>query len=112
MNYITVFNPSDEKQIKSNIHYRKYLQNNGANLIKSNTNKAFIHLGVNPYNNNQLIDNRIKAYHNPYIYKSSYDNTELSRCLPHSKMKLDYLKQQQIKNRMISPSITLDNFTI
>ena len=112
MNYITVFTPSDEKQIKSNVHYRRYLQNNGSNLIKSNTNKAFIHLGVNPYNNNQMLDNRIKAYYNPYIYQSSYDNTQLSRCVPPTKMKLDYLKQQQIKNRMISPSITLDNFSI
>jgi hypothetical protein len=112
MSYNSIYTPNEEKQIKCNIHYRKYLQNNATHLMKINSNKAFISLGVNPYNNNQMIDNRIKAYYNPYIYQSSFDNTQLSRCIPPSKMKLDYLKTQQLKATMISPSISIESFKI
>ena len=96
----------------SNFQYRKYLQNNSSNIIQTNSNKAFIKLGVNPYNSNSYIDNKVKAYYNPYIYQSSYDTTQLGRCLPFSQMKLDYLKNNQLQHRMISPSIKLDNFKI
>ena len=96
----------------SNAQYRKHLQNNSKNIIQTNSNKAFIQLGVNPYNNNSYIDNKVKAFYNPYIYQSSYDSTQLGRCLPFSQMKLDYLNKKQLQNRMISPSIKLDKFNI
>ena len=96
----------------SNSEYRKYLQKNSKNIIQTNSNKAFIQLGVNPYNNNSYTDNKVKAFYNPYIYQSSYDTTQLGRTLPFSKMKLNYLDKKQLKNRMISPSIKLENFNI
>ena len=37
----------------TNSQYRKYLQNNSKNIIQTNSNKAFIQLGTNPYNNNK-----------------------------------------------------------
>jgi hypothetical protein len=96
----------------SNSEYKKYLQNNSKNIIQTNSNKAFIKLGVNPYNNNSYIDNKIKAYYNPYIYQSSYDSTQLGRCIPFSQMKINYLTNKQLQHRMISPSIKIDNFNI
>lgn len=96
----------------TNSQYRKYLQNNSNNIIQTNSNKAFIQLGVNPYNNNSYIDNKVKAYYNPYLYQSSFDSTQLGRCIPFSQMKTEYLTKKQLKHRMISPSIKLDNFNI
>jgi len=96
----------------SNSQFRKYLQNNAQNIIQINSNKAFIKLGVNPYNNNYYIDNKVKAYYNPYIYQSSYDTTQLGRCVPFSQMKKDYLSNKQLQHRMISPSIKIENFNI
>ena len=96
----------------SNAQYRKYLQNNSTHIIQTNSNKAFIQLGVNPYNNNSFIDNKIKAYYNPYLYQSSFDSTQLGRCIPFSQMKKDYLNKKQINHRMISPSIKLENVNI
>ena len=96
----------------SNAQYRKYLQNNSTHIMLTNSNKAFIQLGVNPYNNNSFIDNKIKAYYNPYLYQSSFDSTQLGRCIPFSQMKKDYLNKKQINHRMISPSIKLENVNI
>jgi hypothetical protein len=96
----------------SNAQYRKHLQCNSKNIIQTNTNKAFIQLGVNPYNNNYYIDNKVKAFYNPYLYQSSFDTIQLGRCLPFSQMKLDYLNKKQLHHRMISPSIKLENFNI
>jgi len=96
----------------SSAQYRKYLQNNANHIIQTNSNKAFIQLGVNPYNNNSYVDNKVKAFYNPYVYQSSYDTTQLGRCIPFSQMKMDYLNKKQIKHRMISPSIKLENVNI
>ena len=96
----------------SNSEYKKYLQNNSQNIIQTNSNKAFIKLGVNPYNNNTYIDNKINAFYNPYIYQSSFDSTQLGRCIPFSQMKINYLTKSQLKHRMISPSIKIENFNI
>jgi len=96
----------------SNLEYRKYLQQNSVKIMQTNSNKAFVKLGVYPYNNNELFDNHLKAFYNPYLYQNSYDKTQLTRCQPFSQMKHEYLNKRQLKNRMISPSINLQNFTI
>lgn len=100
------------QSFSSNSHYRRHLQNNSKNIIQTNSNKAFIQLGVNPYNNNSYIDNNVKAFHNPYLYQSSFDTLQLGRSIPFSQMKIDYLNKKQLQHRMISPSIKLENFSI
>jgi len=112
LNSQTIKTPLQQMEINNNINYRMYLKQNAKHIIKTNSNKAFIELGTSPYNKNQLVNNKIFTYHNPYIYQSSFDNTELSTCIPPTQMKKKYLEKKQIQLRMIAPSITINDIDI
>ena len=85
----TVF--QNNKNIKNNSDYRKYLQVNADAIIKNNQYISYIECGTNPNNNSELsVSNQT-----PYIF-----NSILSRDQPYgyetSDLKNIYLSKQQL----------------
>jgi len=101
-----VINKSIQQQenITSNWSYRKYLQNNGLQIMKYNSAEACYDLGLPPHENT----NNTPSSNVPYLYKSVFDMTSPGYGYCHSDLKSPYLSRQQLNARLISPSLSPD----
>lgn len=83
----------NNKNIKNNSDYRKYLQVNADTIIKNNQYTSYIECGANPNNKNN--NEPIESKQTPYIF-----NSILSRDQPYgyetSDLKNIYLSKQQL----------------
>jgi hypothetical protein len=81
----------NNKNIKNNNDYRKYLQTNADNIIKNNQYVSFNECGANAYTNSDIL----LSNQTPYIF-----NSILSRDQPYgyetSDLKNVYLSKQQL----------------
>ena len=84
--------------ISSNWKYRQYIQKNANDIMKYNTMQSINNSGNNPY----TILNTQPTENTPYLYNSIHDTSKPFR---NSDLKQDYMTKQQIKSRLISPSI-------
>lgn len=89
--------------IKSNWAYRYYLQHNANDLMKLNNNLAIQNSGNNIF---ALDDNKISS-NSPYLFNSSFDTnySNIDSFSNYSDLKIEYLKNYNIKARMVSPNI-------
>lgn len=88
--------------INSNWKYRQYMQKNANQIMKYNTMETINTSGNNPY----TILNTNQTNTSPHLYKSIYDNNDLTYLTKNSDLKQDYLKKEQMKSRMVSPYIS------
>lgn len=91
----------DNSSINSNWKYRQYMQQNANQIMKFNTMQSINTSGNNPY----TIVNTNQTNTSPHLYKSVYDNNNLTYLKNNSDLKQDYLKKEQMKARMVSPYI-------
>ena len=87
--------------ISSNWKYRQYMQKNANEIMKYNTMQSINASGNNPY----TILNTSPVENTPYLYKSVHDTNNPSYGFRNSDLKQDYMKKEQMKARMIAPSI-------
>lgn len=87
--------------INSNWKYRQYMQKNANDIMKFNTMQSINTSGNNPY----TVLNTNSIGNTPYLYNSLHDTTHPAYGFRNSDLKQDYISKQQIKSRMISPSI-------
>jgi len=87
--------------VSSNWKYRQYIQKNANDIMKYNTMQAINTSGNNPY----TILNINPVNNTPYLYNSIHDTSKPSYGFRESDLKQEFLTKQQIKARMISPSI-------
>ena len=92
--------------ITSNWKYRQYMQKNAQQIMKYNTKESIYDSGNNPYTT--LGTNN--AGSNPFLYTSIHDNNAPLYGYTTSDLKQDYLKQQQMKSRMVAPSLPTNAF--
>jgi len=87
--------------IKTNWQYRQYIQKNANNIMKFNTMQSINESGNNPY----TVLNTKPVQNTPYLYNSIH--TE-QNSLPYrnSDIKQNYMTKEQMRARMISPSIS------
>lgn len=87
--------------INSNWKYRQYMQQHANQIMKYNTMQSINTSGNNPYSilNTHTTNNR------PHLYTSTYDNNHPEYGFRHSDLKQEYMTKEQMKSRMISPSI-------
>jgi hypothetical protein len=87
--------------ITSNCKYRQYMQKNANDIMKYNTMQSINASGNNPYTllNTNTVNNI------PYLYNSLHDTNNPLYGYRDTDLKRDYMEKQQIKARMISPSI-------
>ena len=85
--------------INSNWKYRKYIQKNANEIMKYNTMQSINASGNNPY----TLLNNTPTNNVPQLFTSIYDTNNFTT---NSDLKADYMKKEQMKGRMIAPSIS------
>lgn len=90
-----------DANIHSNWKYRQYIQKNANDIMKFNTMQSIHASGNNPY----TIINTNSNKNTPHLYTSLHDTNNPSYGFRDSDLKQDFLNKQQLKARMISPSI-------
>ena len=96
-------NLQKNSEIKSNWTYRQYLQNNANDIMKYNTYQSIYTSGNNPYTS-KMTQNQ-EAEQTPFLYSSTHDNRIAKVSNPNTDLRNSYLKNEQFKSKMISPSI-------
>ena len=95
-----------QEQIKSNWQYRRYLQNNGRQIMNYNNLDACYDLGLDPH----VQTGKTPSNNVPYAFKSAFDTTTPGFGYCNSDLKNPYLSREQLNSRMVSPSINPANF--
>ena len=94
------------ENIQSNWQYRQYLQNNGLEIMKYNSQEACYELGLNPH----IKTNNTPSTNVPYKFKSSFDSSKPGFGYCNSDLKNIYLSREELNARLVSPSINIRNF--
>ena len=94
-----------DANINSNWTYRQYIQKNAKEIMKFNSMQYINDSGNNPY----TILNTQQTQFNPFMYNSVHDTNHPMYCNNDSELKRDYIKSQQIRSRMVAPTISLNN---
>ncbi len=89
----------------SNWKYRQYMQKNANDIMKFNTMQSIQDSGNNPY----AISNSLPSEKTPYMYNSIYDNQPPKYGYKNTDLKQSYLTKEQMKSRMIAPTIQINN---
>ena len=92
--------------IQSNWGYRKYLQNNGLQIMNYNNQEACYALGLDPHVNS----NKTPSDNVPFTFKGTFDTGKPGFGYCNSDLKNPYLSREQLNSRLISPSINPNNF--
>ena len=87
--------------ITSNWNYRQYIQKNANDIMKFNTMQSIKASGNNPY----TILNTKPSDNIPHLYSSLHDTNNPPNGFRESDLQQEFLNKQQLKARMISPSI-------
>jgi hypothetical protein len=90
--------------LTTNWKYRQYMQNNAQDIMKYNTMETFQASGNNPY----IIQDNVQTENSPYLFNSVHDVNNSPIDVNNSDLKRDYMKQEQMKARMVAPSISLN----
>jgi len=100
-----VINKRIQKQenIHSNWSYRKFLTENGLELMKYNTMEACYDIGLSPYYETTATP----STNVPYMYRSIFDSSRPGYGYCNSDLKNPYLSRQQLQARMMAPTIIL-----
>ena len=92
--------------IQSNWGYRKYLQNNGLQIMNYNNQEACYALGLDPHVNSD----KTPSDNVPFTFKGTFDTGKPGFGYCNSDLKNPYLSREQLNSRLISPSINPNNF--
>ena len=92
--------------IQSNWGYRKYLQNNGLQIMNYNNQEACYALGLDPHVNSD----KTPSDNVPFTFKGTFDPGKPGFGYCNSDLKNPYLSREQLNSRLISPSINPNNF--
>lgn len=95
-----------ESDITSNWKYRQYMQKNAKEIMKYNSMQYINDSGNNPFS----ILNTQQVQVNPHLYNSIHDINDPLFGFRNSDLKHDYLKNHQIRSRMVAPSIPTNFF--
>ena len=101
-----VINQNIQKQenINSNWNYRKFLQNNGLEIMKFNSFQACNQLGLDPH----IQTDATPSTNVPHKFTSSFDSSRPGFGYCNSDLKNPYLSKEQLNARLISPSISME----
>ena len=120
MDKITDMNSAAIRQnagIKSNWEYREFMQKNGKQIMKVNTQEYFNASGNNPFYTSLNPNREIYTQNNqssnqeqstPFLFQSAFDTRTPSLDAGMSDLKRDYLKKERIAARMVAPTVWID----
>ena len=87
--------------ITNNWNYRKYLQQNGLQIMNYNTKEACYELGLDPH----VQTGKTPSDNVPYTFRSTFDTSRPGFGYCNSDLKNPYLSREQLNSRLIAPSI-------
>ena len=90
-----------QENIHSNWSYRQYMQKNGLQIMKYNSEEACNDLGLNPYS----MSNHTPSSNVPHLYKSTFDTKNPGYGYSNSDLKNPYISREQLNARLIAPTI-------
>ena len=90
-----------DTEINSNWNYRQYIQKNANDIMKLNSMQSIKASGNNPY----TILNTKPNENTPHLYSSLHDTNNPPNIFRETDLRQEFLNKQQLKARMISPSI-------
>jgi len=93
-------------KINSNWSYRRYLQQNGVQIMNYNNQEACNILGLEQHINS----NATPSSNIPYIFKSSFDTSKPGFGYCNSDLKSPYLSREKLNARLVAPSINPNNY--
>ena len=93
-------------KINSNWNYRKYLQQNGLQIMNYNNQQACNILGLEQH----VINSNTPSSNVPHKFKSVFDTSNPGFGYCNSDLKSPYLSREQLNARLIAPSINPKNF--
>jgi len=96
----------EKEGIHSNWSYRQYLQKNGLQIMKYNSQEACYDLGLPPH----VQTDTTPSSNVPYKFKSTFDTSTPGYGYCNSDLKNPYLSREQLNARNISPSISVSNY--
>ncbi len=89
--------------IQSNFAYRKFLQQNGLQIMNYNNEEACYTLGLNPhYQTNATPSSNV-----PYTFQGTFDTAKPGFGYCNSDLKNPYLSREQLNARLVAPSINM-----
>lgn len=90
-----------KENINTNWDYRKFLTQNGIEIMKIDNQEACYDLGLNThYHSSKNPSNKV-----PFMYSSSMDTRSPGYGYPTSNLKNVYLTREQLQAKQFSPSI-------
>lgn len=89
------------KFMETNWKYRQYMQKNANDIMKFNSMQYINDSGNNPY----TLVNNSTVERTPFLYANLYDTSEPKYGYRNTDLKQDYMKKEQMKSRMLAPSI-------
>ena len=92
------------ENIHTNWDYRKFMTNNGLQIIKANNYEACSALGLPVH----FPNSSNPANNVPHVYYSSYDHAPPGYGYPTSDLKNVYLSRQELLAKMMTPSIQIN----
>ena len=93
--------------IQSNWGYRKYLQNNGLQIMNYNNQEACYALGLDPHVNSD----KTPSDNVPKKFSGVFDTSKPGFGYCNSDLKNPYLSREQLNSRLIAPSINPQAYT-
>ena len=94
-----------DANIQSNWKYRQYMQQNALQIMKYNSMESIYASGNNPYS---LFSE--PAQKTPFMFASLHDTREAPCSYPASDLKQVFIEKQQLKSRLVAPSIPTKAF--
>jgi hypothetical protein len=91
-----------QEGITNNWNYRKYLQQNGTQIMNYNNVEACYELGLDPH----VHTGKTPSSNVPHMFKSSFDTSTPGFGYCNSDLKNPYLSSEQLNARLVAPSIT------
>lgn len=103
-----VINKRIQKQegITNNWQYRKFLQNNGLQIMNYNNLEACYNLGLDTHTNT----GNVPSSNVPFKFQNVFDSSSPGFGYNNSDLKNPYLSREQLNARMIAPSINMNSF--
>jgi hypothetical protein len=90
--------------IQSNFAYRKFLQQNGLQIMNYNNEEACYTLGLNPhYQTNATPSSNV-----PFTFQGTFDTAKPGFGYCNSDLKNPYLSREQLNARLVAPSINMN----
>jgi len=91
--------------IQSNWAYRQFLQKNGQQIMKYNSEESCYTLGLDPH----VQTDRTPSENVPYKFRNIFDTSKPGYGYCNSDLKNPYLTSEQLNSRLIAPTINPAN---